>query len=92
MADLLKVTVFEAINLSRREIFVGATKLAMSELMANFGAVAPPEVSHWLPGEPVDYRSLEFDMDPAAADAFIRNYAATQADWRVITARRIGGS
>lgn len=87
-----RVTIFEAINLSRKELFIAATALPMHALIASISASAPPEVGGWRTDDAVEYRSLAFNMKPADAPAFIRLYSATQAEWRIITTARIIGS
>lgn len=87
-----KLTVFEASNPARREVFVGATPLAMSALIASFREAFPPQLRHWRPREEVTYRSLEFGLSAARAAAFVRKYAAGPRGWRVIRARPRGGA
>lgn len=86
-----KVTVFEASNESRREVYVGTTTLSMSALIAGFGEKRPAALRHWRPSETVRFRSLEFGMSAAAAAAFIRGYASGRSGWRVIRGRRSVG-
>ncbi len=90
MADLLKVTVFEALNLPRREIFVAATTRSMNELIADWKAHPPAEL-RWRPAESIDFRSLEFDMNAEEAVAFIKKYALTVVPdgWKIVTSERI---
>jgi hypothetical protein len=85
------VTVFEAVNLSRREIFIAATTLPIHEVVARHAAALPEEIHHWRPDEFVDHRSLEFGMEAPVAADFIEKYAATQPGWRVIATKRIIG-
>lgn len=58
----------------------------MSELIAGFRERLPPEVAHWPPREPVQFRSLEFGLSPGRAAAFIRRQEAGPESWRVIKA------
>lgn len=77
----VKVTVFEAVNDRRREIFVGVTTLPMHELIAR-----PPEtIRHWTEGETA-FRSLEFGLPLDEARAFIERYAQVNAreGWTVL--------
>jgi hypothetical protein len=85
MARTPKVTVFEAINRPRKEVFIGATALTMAELMIAFRRTPPPAVAHWKYEESVEFRSLEFGMEPAEAEAFVREYSASMrlGGWRV---------
>jgi hypothetical protein len=73
------VTVFEAINRPRKEVFIGATALTMAELMFAFRRAPPSAARHWTRDDAVEFRSLEFGMDPRDAEAFIREYSATMA-------------
>ena len=92
MTESPNVTVFEAMNLSRKELLIGATTLPMSELIAGFRGAPPSETRGWRFDEGVAYRSLEFGLNAEDAAAFIRRYAATQRGWRIITLERIIGS
>ena len=89
MEEPTNITVFEAINLDRMELFIGATTLPMNALIESFRAELPPEVRSWNSIEGVAYRSLEFHLDASDAAAFIQRYAAAQKGWKIITTDRI---
>lgn len=74
-----KVTVFEAVNETLSELYVGSTELSVHDLIARNAARPPAEIAHWGPEHRVDYRSLEFGLEPASARDFIVNYAAALA-------------
>lgn len=80
------LTVFEAVNVSRREIFVGCTDLPMHALTAGFGRPFPPELGGWRPHDTVSYRSLEFGLSAGEAAAFILAHSPRREGWRTIKA------
>ena len=88
MGKSARVTVFEAINRSRREIFIGATAQPMHVMISAFRAAPPAGTESWLPDE-VEYRSLAFDVELEQAEGIVRRYAAAQEGWKVRTSREI---
>ena len=83
--SLGKVTVYEAVNETTRELFVSATELPMHVLI-NLHATLPPDpIRHWKPKHSVHYRSLEFDLPRDDAEKFIAGYSAAlgRADWKI---------
>lgn len=92
MGRTTKVTVFEASNESRREVYIATTTLSMNALITRLGQRRPAALRHWRPAEPVRFRSLEFGMAPADAAAYIRGYASGRSGWRVIRARKALGA
>ncbi|UPT74849.1 MAG: hypothetical protein M0D55_03800 [Elusimicrobiota bacterium] len=86
MLETGNVTVFEVVNLSRRELFVGRTTLPMNALIAHHRAARPAAMKGWGHGDDVEYRALEFGMTPRAALEFARGYVASfrRDGWRVI--------
>lgn len=84
MERATRVTVFEAINRARKEIYIGATSQQMHVTIAAFRASPPPGAAEWLPDE-VEFRSLAFELTvPEAAEA-VRRYASAHAGWTVLT-------
>jgi len=81
---LNRLTVFEAINRKRKEIFIGSTPQPMHAAIADFRASPPPGTAFWKP-EDVEFRSLAFDVAADKARAVIRLYAAAHPDWKVLT-------
>lgn len=88
MEKSTRVTVFEAINRRRNELFIGATPNPMHVLIVRFRESPPRGTASWLPDE-VEYRSLAFDLDVEEAAACIRRYAAAQTGWKVLTASEV---
>ena len=77
------VTVFEAVNATAKEIFVGMTKDPMHELISRHRE--SPPVKHWLSSHEIDYRSVEFDLPVSDASQFISRYveAIRRGKWVV---------
>lgn len=88
MEKQTRVTVFEAINRVRGELFIGATPRPMHVLIAELRHSPPPETASWLPDE-VEYRSLAFDLEREEAKDYIRRYAAARSGWKVYTAGEV---
>lgn len=84
------VTVFEAINRTRKEFFVGTTARKMHEIIAQFSDSLPPEIAHWKTNDKIDYQSIEFNLPAKDAKQFGAACArslARSSDWKVIRQR-----
>ncbi|HXT01951.1 MAG TPA: hypothetical protein VN915_14850 [Elusimicrobiota bacterium] len=79
-----RVTVFEAVNRTRRQVFIGATTQPMHALIAGFRASPPAGTADWRPDE-VEFRSMAFDVDAREAADSIRRYAQAHEGWMVLT-------
>lgn len=84
--DSSKVTVFEAINETLKEFYIGTTTLAASELESLAQSVAFRANTHWEPGQKIDYRVVEEGLGLEEALAFIKSYAKTamRTGWKVV--------
>lgn len=80
------VTVFEIVNDTLREAFVGTTSLPIHELIRQHEAALPKKIAHWDRRHKIQYRSLEFSLSPETARAFIAGYAKSmeRMTWRLI--------
>jgi len=82
-----RYTVYEAVNISRKEIFIGITSRkifeAMAQLMEND---RPPCIKHWDAADAIDIRSVEFDLSAAGAKEFLKEYVRNRAliGWRCL--------
>lgn len=72
------VTVYELVNDSRRELYIGTT-WRLQELQQLQQITRPRAVSHWGPEEKVRFRVVEYSLPLREAQAFMENYAASQA-------------
>ena len=81
------VAVFEAVNESRREFYVGTTTLPEGDLKDLARSVAFRGITHWGPDEAIVYRIVESALGLDEALRFIKNYAATiqRIGWKVFT-------
>lgn len=85
-----RVTVFEAINRARAEIYIGATPHPMHMMIASFRASPPAGTAAWKPDE-VEFRSLAFGLEVEEAKRSMRRYAAAHPGWKVFTDPEVAG-
>jgi hypothetical protein len=85
MKDRL-VTVFEAINHTRKEIFVGVTTQRVPESIHARTKDASGQIAHWKGAETVECRSIADNVRVQDACRFAAHYAAAIAGtgWRII--------
>ena len=78
------VTVYEAINDTRREIFVGLSMRFMGDVGLSVRDL--PELRHWKAGEDVRVRGVEYGVPMRDAWDFLRRYALSRANagWNVV--------
>lgn len=81
-----RVSVFEAVNESLREFFIGTTA-SRERLPALGGTSASPCVAHWQPEHKVSCRLVETGMAIDEALKFVEHYAESTArtGWTVLT-------
>jgi hypothetical protein len=78
--------VYEAINETLKELFVGLTDLPMDQLEARHKNGLPTTIGHWKLGtERIIYREVEPDLNDAKA--FVEGYALSMKKngWKSIT-------
>lgn len=78
--------VYEALNETLKELFVGLTELPLNELEARHKSGLPAVIAHWkLGAERIIYREIEPDLSDAKA--FVEGYARNMAKngWKSIT-------
>lgn len=83
------VTVFEIVNWTKRERYVGATTLLLPELARRHVAMAPVELAHWDRLDNVSYRSLDYGVPLHDVDDFVQRHidACAKSEWRSIRQR-----
>lgn len=69
--------VFEAINDTLHESFVGATSLPMSLVERRHQEHPPEEIAHWSPEQKVYYRCVESGLSAQETPTFLSSYAQT---------------
>lgn len=81
-----RYTIYEAVNESLLEIYIGMSSLGMHHVMTRRGHTRPPAIHHWLPDHVVSYRSVEFNLAASFAADFIteRAKAAQRPGWTVL--------
>lgn len=79
-----RVAVFEAVNDSLKETYLGTTANPVDMLASGFSDRRPRVVSHWAPKDRISMNIVESALSLSDADAFIRHYAATlvAAGWK----------
>ncbi|HAH08380.1 MAG TPA: hypothetical protein DCM05_17950 [Elusimicrobia bacterium] len=87
MEDVV-VVVFEAVNATLKEIYVGAAlrPTSLEEIARKHRALLPQPVNHWHPDDAIAYRVVEEALPLRDRRDFIRSYAVQIAKdgWRVI--------
>lgn len=80
------VAVFEASNVTRKEIYAGTTALLLDRLVKDFQASPPKAASHWRKDDEIAYHCVEYALPPGDAEAFLEGYARTAAilGWKVV--------
>lgn len=83
-AESKTITVFEAINHDRKEIYVGMTTEPMFETIRRLKSAPPTSIREWDFDSIKDYRSIEFGLSEKDAKVFIDQYVKTAAPkgWR----------
>lgn len=80
--------VYEVVNETLKELFVGATKSPLENLHDQHKKTPPPSISHWRFNEHrIKYREIEKEMPDADFRAFIDGYANAnkKSGWKIIT-------
>ena len=79
-----RYTVFEAVNETLHEIFVGMTAAGMGTMQRS---VKPVEIRHWLDTHAITYTSLEFSLAASHAAEFVETHAkkAAKPGWTILT-------
>lgn len=83
-ADL--ISVFEVLNETRGELYVGATWRLKD--LDDFNRMTPPRaVRHWKAGEALRFRTIEYGLPQADAPVFIERYRTSDLvkSWKVLT-------
>lgn len=87
-SDGKTVVIYEAVNKTLREIFVGAAEgAAVPEDLARLHEQSLPKaIGHWRPGQNIVYRIVEIGLPRHDSGAFLHAYALEVASvgWRVI--------
>lgn len=79
-----RVAVFEAVNDSLKEAFLGTTAATLPLLSAVFAEKRPRAVSHWATKDRITLNIVEASLSENDAHDFIRHYAASleAAGWK----------
>lgn len=80
------VTVYEAVNDSLKEAYIGTTASPHEDLAARFRGNRPPAASHWDPDHTVSVNIVENSLRLDDARDFMVHYAASleAVGWRTI--------
>lgn len=84
------VTVFEAVNETRKEIFVGVSDLLIDQLERAFQSSPPKSVQHWTSDDRILFRSIEYSVAAKETDDFIDAYLRNDAlkGWKTFRGER----
>lgn len=84
-----RTTVFEAVNRTLKEIFVGlcSEPVTLLEIERRMQEARPPAVGHWQSGQDISCRCVEADLTEPDGRAFLPLYARriSQDGWTVLT-------
>lgn len=83
------VTVFEAVNETLREVYVGTTTHLVEVLTRLFLERPPGGVRHWSTAHKITVRCVEYSVAVHDVSEFIEAYAGSEAlrSWKVIRQR-----
>lgn len=81
-----RVSVYEAINETLKEIFVGMTYEGMHKVLTRHRSKGPPEICHWKADHAVNYLSIQPNMAASHAADFAAAHALSvqRPGWKVI--------
>ena len=82
-----RFTVFEAVNDTIKEIFLGTTDAGMEEVVDQHQASLPERIAHWKPDHRVRYRGVEFMLTAGQARKRVVSYgrAVDRPGWTVVS-------
>lgn len=83
------VTVYEAINDTRRELFIGLSTLFMSDIESRLRA--RQELAHWKDADRTRVQAIEYGMPYNSAREFLARYeqAKANAGWKILSTREL---
>jgi hypothetical protein len=77
------ILIFEAVNETLRESFVGATSMPLAMVRRLYESTPPPAIAHWRPEHKVSFLPVEAGMSAQESAAFIPAYAkAAHYGWK----------
>lgn len=84
-----RVSIYEAINATLKEVFVGMTSEGMHKVLTRHRTKGPPEIAHWQPEHEISHRSVQPNMAPSHAADFVAEHAKALAlerpGWTILT-------
>jgi len=86
MRTVKLMLVFEAVNDTLKEAYVGATSLPLSIVERRHQENPPPELAHWGPDHAISYRCVESGLSAQETPTFLASYAHTNArfGWKTV--------
>lgn len=81
------VTIYEAVNHTRKETHIGSTDMLINELIETHRRQSPETMRHWKEDDRVDYICLAYSISLAEAPAFIQKAEKEKAakGWKVLS-------
>ena len=78
--------VFEAINDTLKESFIGATSLPLALIERRHHENPPESIAHWRPEQAVHYRCVESGLSAQETPTFLDGYARTanRFGWKTV--------
>ncbi|MBI5883351.1 MAG: hypothetical protein HZB91_09640 [Elusimicrobia bacterium] len=82
------VAVFEAVNATLKEFYIGVSPLAFDEVERRLRERPPEPISHWRSDQDISYRCVEPELGLKQSAAFLEVYADTisKIGWKAILA------
>lgn len=83
------VTVYEAVNESRREIFVGLSTFFMAEIESRLRH--RPELAHWQETDRTRVDAIEYGIPLSVARDFVKRFETAKANqgWKVLSSTEL---
>jgi hypothetical protein len=80
------VSVYEAVNDTLKEIYLGTSNLLSEQLVRDFASSPPAPVAHWTAGQRIVVNIVEYSIPAGDAERFIAHYAssAASAGWKTL--------
>lgn len=81
-----RVTIFEAVNRTLQEVYVGMTEEGLQRAMARHRSSPPSQISHWRADHAVEHCSVELNLAASRAEEFIAAHVRKIArpGWKIL--------
>jgi hypothetical protein len=77
------ILIFEAVNETLQELFVGATSLPLAVVQRRHRDQLPPSISHWRADHKITYHAVECGLSAKFSSDFLPAYArSAHTGWK----------